>query len=425
VNLSGNRGEVGILRLRHPPGDDLRREPVVADTDATVRSPTSATTQTTATICSVSKGPVCPDGSRRREPGGELVPLVVSDPVSIPPPASSTTANRTWNGFVNLGWRQTGSRTGRTVGSRSSRGPSTATLAELFRSHGRPDLQLCAGYHALQHQRRPELRSGRRQAGLPAATLGAGWVQGGGPCRAWCAGHENFQSFNAAGAGPASNSPLDGNDVAVYVQTQLAPSEQWELRHRHPLRQPSLPHLGQRARQPPISSAPGCGSAFSRPRPPRSGPIMATVRAHQHRGFCAPSPAPWDPVPGPSPRCRSATTSSSGTHPPLPGRDRDQANGLSQRSSPGIDDTQVPGTAITTDVNIDQVRITGLETSSRSVQKGPVTGFVNAGLAHAYGFGEVTGGFFTVTPPPRPSTSTMTSDSPRPRGSCTAPTISW
>jgi outer membrane receptor protein involved in Fe transport len=32
-----------------------------------------------------------------------------------------------------------------------------------------------------------------------------------------------------------------------------------------------------------------------------------------------------------------------------------------KRSSPGIDDTQVPGTAITTDVNIEQVRITGLD----------------------------------------------------------------
>ena len=136
----------------------------------------------------------------------------------------------------------------------------------------------------------------------------------------------------------------------------------------------------------------------------------------------------------------SAVGSGAGTEPTVPERDHFFEVGLThrfpvgivaklsayhKRSSPGIDDTQVPGTAITTDVNIEQVRITGLETVIEIRPPGPVTGFVNAGLAHAYGFGEVTGGFFTVTPPAQTSTSTMTSDSPQPRGLCTAPTISW
>ena len=44
-------------------------------------------------------------------------------------------------------------------------------------------------------------------------------------------GNENFQSFDSTGApGPASLSKLNGNDIGVYAQTQIAPTEQWELR---------------------------------------------------------------------------------------------------------------------------------------------------------------------------------------------------
>jgi hypothetical protein len=73
--------------------------------------------------------------------------------------------------------------------------------------------------------------------------------------------------------------------------------------------------------------------------------------------------------------------------------------GYHKKSSPGTDDTQVPGTAITTDVNIEQIRVTGIEGVLEVRPAGPFSGFLNVAIAHAYGYGAVTGGFFAATPP--------------------------
>src|SRR5207245_10917613 len=53
-----------------------------------------------------------------------------------------------------------------------------------------------------------------------------------------------------------------------------------------------------------------------------------------------------------------------------------------KRSSPGIDDNTVPGSAIVTAVNIEQVRITGIEGVVEIRPRGPVSGYVNLGLNH-------------------------------------------
>jgi hypothetical protein len=74
-------------------------------------------------------------------------------------------------------------------------------------------------------------------------------------------------------------------------------------------------------------------------------------------------------------------------------------SGYYKRSSPGIDDNTVPGSAIVTSVNIEQVRITGIEAVLEVHPNGPLTGYVNAALNHAYGFGAITGGFFPTEPP--------------------------
>src|SRR3989449_896213 len=65
-----------------------------------------------------------------------------------------------------------------------------------------------------------------------------------------------------------------------------------------------------------------------------------------------------------------------------------------KRSSPGIDDNTVPGSAIVTSVNIEQVRITGIESVVEIRPRGPVSAYVNLALNHAYGYGAITGGFF-------------------------------
>src|SRR3989449_3662383 len=71
-----------------------------------------------------------------------------------------------------------------------------------------------------------------------------------------------------------------------------------------------------------------------------------------------------------------------------------------KRSSPGIDDNTVPGSAIVTSVNIAQVRITGLEAVVEVRPSGPVSGDMNLALNHAYGRGPITGGFFPAEAPP-------------------------
>src|SRR3989441_9268136 len=70
-----------------------------------------------------------------------------------------------------------------------------------------------------------------------------------------------------------------------------------------------------------------------------------------------------------------------------------------KHSSPGIDDNTVPGSAIVTSVNSEQVRITGIEAVAEIRPRRPVSGYVNLALNHAYGFGQITGGFFPDQPP--------------------------
>ena len=68
-------------------------------------------------------------------------------------------------------------------------------------------------------------------------------------------------------------------------------------------------------------------------------------------------------------------------------------DGYYKQSDPGIDDNTVPGSSIVTDVNIEHVRITGLETGIEVRPVGPLSGYVNLAMNHAYGYGTVTGGF--------------------------------
>jgi outer membrane receptor protein involved in Fe transport len=69
-------------------------------------------------------------------------------------------------------------------------------------------------------------------------------------------------------------------------------------------------------------------------------------------------------------------------------------SGYVKNSSPGIDDNTIAGTAIVTSVNLDQVRIRGVETVLEVRPGGPFSGYMNFALNHAYGRGPVTGGFF-------------------------------
>jgi outer membrane receptor protein involved in Fe transport len=216
-------------------------------------------------------------------------------------------------------------------------------------------------------------------------------------------GNENFQSTDSAGnPGPSSLSNLNGSDVGFYAQTQIAPSEQWELRaglrydvHRYPLsptQDTSVSQWSPRLRL----------SYFPSP--------STSLWVYYGRQF----------VPTNTEDLRNITSSGTGTNvstPTVPERDDFYEFGLTHRfpvglvlklaayqknSSPGIDDTQVPGTAITTNINIEHIRVQGIEGVLEIRPRGPLTGFLNVALNHAYNSGTVTGGFFTVTPPAQP-----------------------
>jgi hypothetical protein len=215
-------------------------------------------------------------------------------------------------------------------------------------------------------------------------------------------GNENFQSFDSSGTpGPSSLSNLDGSDVGFYAQAQIAPSEQWELRagmrydvHRYPLSptvDTSVSQLSPRIRL----------SYFPSP--------ATSIWAYYGRQF----------IPTNTEDLRNITNSVQGnvTSPTLPELDDFFELGLTHRfpvgivtklaayskfSNPGIDDTQVPGTAITTNINVSHIRVTGIEGVVEVRPRGPLTGFLNLAINHAHNFGATTGGFFTVTPPAQP-----------------------
>jgi outer membrane receptor for ferrienterochelin and colicin len=74
-------------------------------------------------------------------------------------------------------------------------------------------------------------------------------------------------------------------------------------------------------------------------------------------------------------------------------------SGYYKQSSPGIDDNTVPGSSITTSVNLHDVKITGLEGVLEVQPSGPLSGYLNASIIHAYGNPPVYGGFFFLDQP--------------------------
>jgi outer membrane cobalamin receptor len=210
-------------------------------------------------------------------------------------------------------------------------------------------------------------------------------------------GHEDFSAFDQSGAaGPASNSDLEGNDEWVYAQTTIAPSERWELRTGIRYDNHEAPFAGSQNQFSPRVRL----SFFPDPQ--------TTLWAYYGRLF----------VPTNVEDLRAITSVAQGgvvAEPTLPERDHffeigvvhrfpagvvARLSAYHKRSSPGIDDNTVPGSAITTSVNIDQVRITGIETVLEVRPTGRLSGYLNLALNHAYGIGPITGGFFPADNPP-------------------------
>jgi len=209
-------------------------------------------------------------------------------------------------------------------------------------------------------------------------------------------GHEDFSTVDSAGnPGPAANSSLTGGDVGVYAQTAISPTDKWELRTGARFDAHTAPFAGtQRQLSPRIKL-----SFFPDP--------ASTFWVYYGRLF----------LPTNVEDLRAITSDAQGgvaAQPTLPERDNffevgfvhrypggvvTKLSGYYKRSDPGIDDNTVPGSAITTSVNIEHVRITGIEAVVEVRPAGPLSGYLNFALNHAYGYGTVTGGFFPSVPP--------------------------
>jgi hypothetical protein len=209
-------------------------------------------------------------------------------------------------------------------------------------------------------------------------------------------GHENFSTFNGTQFGPQSNVDLSGHDIGVYGQVSYAPVEWVEVRG------------GVRY------------DSHSAPDTPVASQVSPRIRLNFYPSssttaylYCGRQFMPTNIE-----DLRTITSAAQGGQaqdPTTPERDNFFEGGLIQRfpeagivaklsayhkeSSPGIDNNTVPGSAIVTDVNIQHVRVTGIEGVLEVRPRGPVSGYINAALNHAYGYGTITGGFFPDQPP--------------------------
>jgi hypothetical protein len=209
-------------------------------------------------------------------------------------------------------------------------------------------------------------------------------------------GHEDFSTFNETSLGPQSNVDLNGHDIGVYGQVSYAPVEWFEVRT-------GLRYDAHAAPNTPLQSQ-------LSPRLRLNFYPSPTTTAYLYYGRLF--------MPTNIEDLRTITSVAQGgeaAQPTLPERDNFFEAGLVQRfpdaglvaklsayhkeSTPGIDDNTIPGSAIVTDVNIEHVHITGIEGVLEVRPRGPVSGYVNAALNHAYGYGTITGGFFPNEPP--------------------------
>ena len=209
-------------------------------------------------------------------------------------------------------------------------------------------------------------------------------------------GHETFTSTDASGTqGPSSNSALKGSDLGVYAQTAYSPTEMFEIRTGVRYDAHNAPFAGTRTQVSPRARL----NFFPAP--------SLSLYVYYAKLF----------MPTNVEDLRAITSDAQGgvaAEPTLPERDNFYEAGLVQRlpngvavklsayhkdSKPGIDDATVPGSSIVTSVNIDHVRVTGVEGVVELRPNGPLSAYLNASVTHAWGTGPIAGGFFPIANP--------------------------
>ncbi len=295
------------------------------------------------------------------------------------------------NGFENISWQHD-------LGAGGT--PRVSMLAALFHRHGSLDYLPGPG-DTPQFVFYPDSTSLNLEEHRNFNTSGGKFDVTGHPSHelewktgvqaAFTTGHENFSTSDATGTpGPVSDSDLKGHDLGVYAQAVVLPIEQFEIR-------PGVRYD--------VHEAPFAGTQDQvSPRLKLSWLPSPSTTAWVYYGRLF--------IPTNIEDLRAITSvADSGVvaQPTLPERDHffeagvvhrfplgvvAKLSGYHKRSSPGIDDNTVPGSAIVTSVNIDQVRITGIEAAIEAHPPGPISGYLNAALCHAWGHGPITGGFF-------------------------------
>ena len=303
------------------------------------------------------------------------------------------------NGFVNLGWRHRFAE-GASGSGRSSELFTGAFFRDgsLLYTPGRTDSATFVFSPDTTHYILAEDRNFHSAGVKVDYTLRPhhGLEFKTGVLASFTGGHENFSTLTKAGSpGPASNSDLKGSDVGVYAQTAIAPSDKWELRTGVRFDNHNAPFAGNQHQVSPrvkLSFFPNPANTFW----VYYGRLFVPTNVEDLRAIT------------------SVADSGVVTAPTLPERDNfyevgyvhrfpfgvvTKLSGYYKRSAPGIDDNTVPGSAIVTSVNIANIWVRGIEGVVEVRPPGPVSGYVNLALNHAYGIGPITGGFFPVEPP--------------------------
>lgn len=399
VNASQNDGRWGFFGAFSQQVSDMRREPVMFDTVTNVARNFHNSGQDLFAFGKVQYAPNAADlfnlnvnWSRTRF----AVPYDSSGGVRADDQQQDV------NFFANLGWRH---RFGETSGAASST-PGSELFSAVFVRYGSLDYTPGANDSAQfifypdtltpynLTERRNFSTIGAKMDFTNQITPHLGFKTG--ALAQFTSGHEDFVARTQAGTvGPASQSPLEGSDVSAYVQTAWQPIEWMELRtgvrfdaHVAPFAQ-TQSQLSPRVR---LNVFPDASN---------------TLFAYYGRQF----------IPTNVEDLRAITSVAQGgvvAAPTLPERDDvyelgwihrfdfglvSKLSGYYKRSTPGIDDNTVPGSSIVTSVNIQEVRVKGLEAVFELRPSGPLSGYLNLSINHAYGFGTITGGFFPAAPP--------------------------
>jgi len=400
-NVSGNSGPFGFFLAGSHQLTDMRREPVVFDT-----------TRNQAVNFSNHGEDVSGFGKLRYTPSprdlfdltGSLSRTTFDVPFDSTGGVSLADKQHDVNSFVNLGYHHHfGEDTSSTLGTQHNN--ENELFAGVTYRHG--SLQYAPGLHdtpsfVFYPDTTPYNLSERRDFtgygakvdythqfshAITVKTGATGTIT---------TGQEDFTTLSATGTvGPTSDAALKGHDIGLYAQTSYFPVERFEIRAGLRYDAHTAPFAGTQTQVSPrirLNFFPNAAN---------------TLYLYYGRQF----------LPTNVEDLRAVTSVAQGgvaTSPTLPERDQfyeagylhrfpfgvvSKFSAYRKRGAPGIDDNTVPGSAIVTSVNIATVRVTGLEGVLELRPHGPISGYVNLAVAHAYGRGPITGGFFPTETP--------------------------